>query len=343
MGNEILKFASTSTGTNLLTNAEYSADADRPIGNQAGVARLKLVNKVLRQTSYISKVFADYLIQQTGGDVLDDAGDAVLLAKITATFATGVPIAGILDMSVPQVPSGFMKCNGAAVSRTTYASLFQKLITDQGYTAQTFTVTVATPAVVTKTAHGFTGGERLRLTTTGTLPTGLSLLTDYFVFYIDANTFRLQTMSDILAGTFVNTSGTQSGTHSYQQSLWGLGDGSSTFNVPDLRGVFKRAWDDSRGLDVSRAIATFQRDQFQAWQLGMSTTGGGGVYYGFNRLDNNIIGGTAGTNHGILDMLSTAQGASAMAKAYSDGTNGTPRTGSETRPTNVSLMPVIKY
>jgi hypothetical protein len=46
--NEILRFAETDTGTNLLTQSEYAADSQRPIGNQPGVARSKLVNKALR-------------------------------------------------------------------------------------------------------------------------------------------------------------------------------------------------------------------------------------------------------------------------------------------------------
>lgn len=74
----------------------------------------------------------------------------------------------------------------------------------------TFTVTVATPAVVTMSGHGFLGGERVNLQTTGALPTNLSVNTLYFVKYIDANTFNLATT---LAGTSINTTGTQSGTH----------------------------------------------------------------------------------------------------------------------------------
>ena len=47
-------------------------------------------------------------------------------------------------------------------------------------------------------------------TTTGALPTGLAINTDYYVTVIDANTFNL---SATLGGAFINTSGTQSGTH----------------------------------------------------------------------------------------------------------------------------------
>ncbi|NLR73595.1 hypothetical protein HF682_00275 [Leeia sp. IMCC25680] len=92
------------------------------------------------------------------------------------------------------------------------------------------------------------------LTTTGTLPTGLTATTSvYLVEVIDANTFYLREW-----GNRVVTSGTQSGTHSYLQSLYGLGDGTTTFNLPDLRGEFMRGWDDGRGLDTGRALGTMQ-------------------------------------------------------------------------------------
>lgn len=41
-------------------------------------------------------------------------------------------------------------------------------------------------------------------------------------------------------------------------TLYGAGDGSTTFNLPDLRGLFLRGWDDGRGLDTGRAFGTFQ-------------------------------------------------------------------------------------
>lgn len=328
MANEILKFCETDTGTNLLTQLEYLGDSQRPIGNQPGIARDKFVNKVLRQTSFISKVFCDYLIQQTGGDVLDDSNDAALLAKITSTFATGVPVGAIIDLPFPQTPTGYLKTNGAAISRTTYPALFDLLVTSQGFTLQTFTVTIASPAVVTKTAHGFVGGERLRLSTTGTLPTGLNTSDDYFVFVIDANTFRLQTFSNILAGTFVNTSGSQTGTHSFLQSLWGLGDGSTTFNVPDFRGVMRRAWDDGRGINPSAAIASFQMDAIQGhghqstiafWDATFSSSGGA------------VYGNTINTYRTVTvgDPIAT--------------TYGTPRLSSDTRPKTYQIVPVIKF
>lgn len=78
----------------------------------------------------------------------------------------------------------------------------------------TFTVTLANPAVVTKSNHGFVGGERIQLMTSGALPTGLAVATNYWVKYIDANTFNL--CSDAGLTTLIITSVSQSGVHTYQ-------------------------------------------------------------------------------------------------------------------------------
>lgn len=76
--NEILPFAGTDTGTNLLTQAEYNADSQRPIGNQPGVARSKLVNKVLRQTSLIASAIAQYFANRQSSDITDSLSAATL-------------------------------------------------------------------------------------------------------------------------------------------------------------------------------------------------------------------------------------------------------------------------
>ena len=87
--------------------------------------------------------------------------------------------------------------------------------------ASTFTVTIASPAVFTLTAHGLSAtsstdttlGNSVYFSTTGALPTGLTAGTEYFVISagLTADAFRVSTSR---GGSAVNTSGTQSGTHS---------------------------------------------------------------------------------------------------------------------------------
>lgn len=58
---------------------------------------------------------------------------------------------------------------------------------------------------LTATAHGLSTGVIVQLTTTGTLPTGLALATDYYVIKVDANTIKLaSSLNNALAGTAVD-------------------------------------------------------------------------------------------------------------------------------------------
>lgn len=76
------------------------------------------------------------------------------------------------------------------------------------------TITLASPGVVTYPGHGLKTGQQVQLTTTGTLPTGLSPSTTYFVIGVDANSFQLATsLANAAAGTAINTSVSQSGNH----------------------------------------------------------------------------------------------------------------------------------
>ena len=76
----------------------------------------------------------------------------------------------------------------------------------------TFTVTIASPAVITKNNHGLVAGDQVVFSTTGALPTGLNNRTRYYVLStgLTANSFRVSTTNN---GTAINTSGSQSGTH----------------------------------------------------------------------------------------------------------------------------------
>ena len=44
-------------------------------------------------------------------------------------------------------------------------------------------------------------------------------------------------------------------------TTFGVGNGSTTFNVPDLRGEFVRGWDDARGIDSGRTFGSWQDGQ----------------------------------------------------------------------------------
>lgn len=76
----------------------------------------------------------------------------------------------------------------------------------------TVTISNASPAVVTWTAHGKSAGQYVEFTTTGALPTGLSVGVVYYVISagLATNTFEVSATS---GGSAINTSSAGSGTH----------------------------------------------------------------------------------------------------------------------------------
>lgn len=138
-----------------------------------------------------------------------------------------VPAGAITHFAMSSVPSGYLECNGAAVSRSTYATLFAAI------------------------------------------------------------------------GT-----------------TYGTGDGSTTFNLPELRGEFIRGWDDGRGVDVARTLGSSQSDEFKAHTHSVTALS---VLASF---------GSVEEARGNPDwQLSSATGSAG---------------GSETRPRNVALLVCIK-
>tara|TARA_R110002050_G_scaffold269917_1_gene412407 strand:- start:32018 stop:32782 length:765 start_codon:yes stop_codon:yes gene_type:complete len=114
----------------------------------------------------------------------------VMTAISTLIAATPTaPVGSLLMMDGNVVPTGYLKRNGAALSRTTYADLWAY--------AQTVT-------------------------------------------------------------NFISQA-TKDGDYETYAGYYGDGDGSTTFTIPDARGETIRAWDDGRGIDVSRVIGSHQK------------------------------------------------------------------------------------
>lgn len=135
--NLILPFAPTDTGTNLLSQPQYNADGQRITGNQPGIARLELVNKALRQATIMAAGLAQVAATAQATDVSDDLTVAqmadVLRAAIVAVSNSGRSTVGLFaNFPTTTAPLGWLKRNGAAVSRTTYAALFAQIGTTFG-------------------------------------------------------------------------------------------------------------------------------------------------------------------------------------------------------------------
>ncbi|MBC8984099.1 tail fiber protein [Pseudomonas lurida] len=97
-------------------------------------------------------------------------------------------------------------------------------------------------------------------------------------------------------------------------TMYGAGDGSTTFNVPDLRGEFVRGFDDARGVDVNRVFGSNQAQDIQPHTHTVYSSG------------NNTSYGYQGTGSGPGVYVATS----------SAGVT-------ETRPRNVALLACIKY
>lgn len=162
------------------------------------------------------------------GQALNKPDNTQLRKAIEALVANAFPSGAVMPFGMAAVPTGWLKCNGVAVSRTTYARLFA--------------------------AIGVT---------------------------------------------------------------YGPGNGTTTFNVPDLRGEFVRGWDDGRNVDAARVLGSAQGDLVKAH------------------------------SHGITINLQgeDGQGTPAGGAAGPDGTwNGSTNStgGAENRPRNVALAYCIK-
>lgn len=123
--NDILPFAQGGTAL-VQTQAAYSADAERLVGNQPGVARPDFVNKTLRQTAAIAAGLGDFLANNQASNVTDALTPAALRTIIENAIRSLVAVpAGIIVW----LPGTFalpltLKCNGALLSRATYARLW---------------------------------------------------------------------------------------------------------------------------------------------------------------------------------------------------------------------------
>jgi len=177
-------------------------------------------------------------------------GDAVNFFQLSSLLSAVSPTGSVTMFASGNIPTGWLRCNGQAVSRTTYSALF----------------------------------------------------------------------------TIIGT-------------LWGEGDGATTFNLPDLRGEFVRGFDEGRGVDPGRIFATVQQDQIEAHthtgETNVDGTHGHDLQLWFGS------GGTHNTGGGSLFGGSAPAGdvtGGAHKHAFTTGSTG----GTETRPRNVTMIYIIK-
>ena len=162
----------------------------------------------------------------------------------------------------------------------------------------------------------------------------------------------------ICNGAAIARSGTYATLFAVISTAWGVGDGSSTFNLPDLRGAFLRGTgahgsehtaQGSSNKFTGPAVAAFSDDQFQNHEHDlhsftgvntsrpMSNNGSGNSSVAKVNTDGDATGSGAYW-YGTRNMV----GSSASSSAHTPPA-GVPRTGYETKPFNAGVNYCIKF
>ena len=122
-------------------------------------------------------------------------------------------------------------------------------------------------------------------------------------------------------------------------TTYGVGDGRSTFNLPDLRGEFIRGWDDGRGVDTPRPMGSAQVDAVRQHYHGIgyispNNDDGAFVVRNWTTTEQQTLQFINGNGNSAIRTLS--------ASSNLGTTNAIDESAGETRPRNVALLACIK-
>ncbi|EKR45981.1 hypothetical protein LEP1GSC151_2822 [Leptospira interrogans serovar Grippotyphosa str. LT2186] len=270
------------------------------------------------------------------GDLIDDEidrlydNDQYSKDRIDATDANIlnllIPLGSIIEDNLNIAPTSiFKEANAQSISRTTFSTLWDLVHK---------TVAGIVPATdrITVNAHGFIEGQLVKFAFTGG---GITGLTNYYVRNPTTNDFQISLTA---TGSILDLTSSQTG-NIITNVEYGFGDGSTTFNIPDRRGVFPRG----AGVHGTRAKAA-----------GGNYDGGAIGYAGQDQLfkhvhelwlnsNNNTVGGTTAYSSGAGPNTPSSASANGASPGYSirsviaDGSGGTPKVGDENTPAYVAV------
>lgn len=208
-------------------------------------------NKVLGRATAGTGAVEEIACTALGRSLISAASsaDIVGLLDLTAQISTAFPPGMIMPFGAATPPTGWLVCNGSAVSRTTYAALFSVI------------------------------------------------------------------------GT-----------------TWGAGDSTSTFNVPDLRGVFLRGVDGGRGYDDNRALGSYQDDGYPSHTHTLTDNGHTHTYTAGGAATGIVA---AGFNQAV-QLSAPASGTNSSSATTGITINSGGGTASEVRPKNVAVVYCIR-
>lgn len=206
------------SGSFIYKDASASKFACGPQGTEVDIVTTSSTQTLTNKTIGVSQLSGQVSISNggTGQSTSNAALNALLptqtgnAGKVLQTDATNTSWVSVATSSLAQNNVNIGDSGNVQQATNTY------LLGDiKGNTGSaTVTISIASPGVVTYTSHGLSSGDKIYLTTTGALPTGLSASTTYYVYKIDANSFNLcTTLENVASATKINTSGSQSGTH----------------------------------------------------------------------------------------------------------------------------------
>jgi microcystin-dependent protein len=117
-------------------------------------------------------------------------------------------------------------------------------------------------------------------------------------------------------------------------TTYGGGNGSTTFNLPDLRGEFVRGLDDGRGVDTSRTLGSSQGDATALPNTAFTTSNPGNHAHSYSGGDRQNVG-SGGQSQPVSQGGNTTGAAGAHTHTIGGGD-------AETRPRNIALLACIK-
>ncbi|MFA4793042.1 hypothetical protein [Leptospira kirschneri] len=230
-------------------------------------------------------------------------------------LATQIPLGGIIEDNLNITStSNFKDANGQSISRTSFSALWNLV-------KRAITGIVPATDRISCTNHGCIEGQLIKFSFTGG---GITALVNYYVRNPTTNDFQVSSAS---TGSILDLTSSQTG-EMIINIEYGFGDGSTTFNIPDRRGIFARG----AGVHGTRAkaaggnydggsIGFAGQDQFQEH-----------AHFVQNGFPNNYTPGPTGGS-GVVGTINKAITDYAM--AY--GANGTPRVSNETTPAYVAV------
>lgn len=122
-------------------------------------------------------------------------------------------------------------------------------------------------------------------------------------------------------------------------TTFGVGDGSTTFNLPDLRGVVPRGWDDGRGLDTGRTFGSYQADDNKAHTHTGTTASNGGHTHTIGTTEVDSGNGGAPVTGDVTTSTYTTSSNGAHTHTFTTDSTGA----TEVKVKNVALLACIKY